>query len=98
MLVSRYAIFLSQSGLGLTSTAYYTNKSITNDPYLSAYLAFATTLFQQLGKYNDTAAAAAAMSVLAFEQQLAQIFVPQVLSHTWVACRTRAELFSCFHH
>ena len=72
---SAYALFLSQSGLGLQSPVYYVNQSVANSTVLKAY---ATLIHSYVTSLNvsDFDADQAVADVLFVENALANIFVP----------------------
>ena len=66
---TRYAVWGSQSGLGMPDREYYLDTSERMAAYREAYKAYVTKIFELLG---DTAAAKSADAVIKFETEVAK--------------------------
>jgi putative endopeptidase len=67
---TKYAVFVTQAGLGMPVRDYYLNKGEKFDSYRTAYKAYVTKVFELLG---DTAPAKSADTVIALETKLANV-------------------------
>ena len=70
---TRYAVAITQSGLGMPSREYYLNKGGKFDAYRTAYKTYVTKIFELAGDMTPSASAA---SVIALENQLAAVHWP----------------------
>jgi putative endopeptidase len=67
---TRYAVWITQAGLGMPDRDFYLNEGPAFDKYRAAYKAYVTKIFELIG---DPAPAASADTVIALEKKIAQV-------------------------